>query len=43
MKAILILAGSDSSCNATQIIWEEQCNNKNIELKIFDLTQNDGQ
>ncbi len=43
MEAILILAGPYSSCNATQIIWEEQCNNKNIELKIFDLTHKDGQ
>ena len=43
MKAILILAGPYSSCNATQIIWEEQCNNKNIELEIFDLTHKDGQ
>ena len=43
MEAILILAGPYSSCNATQIIWEEQCNNKNIKLKIFDLTHKDGQ
>lgn len=42
MKAILILAGPYSSCNATQIIWQELCNNKNIELKTLNLTHKEG-
>lgn len=43
MKAILILAGPYSSCNATKIIWEEACMSKNMELKTYDLTQKEGQ
>jgi len=43
MKAILILAGPYSSCNATEIIWKEACQIKNIEVEIFDLTQKEGQ
>jgi hypothetical protein len=43
MKAILILAGPYSSCNATEIIWKEACKTKNIEIEVFDLTQKEGQ
>ena len=43
MKAILILAGSDSSNSATDLIWNEACNNKGITLTTLDSTHNDGQ
>lgn len=43
MKAILILAGSYSSCKATELIWQEVCRTENIELETFDLTHKEGQ
>ena len=43
MKAILILAGSYSSCKATELIWQEACRTENIELETFDLTNKEGQ
>lgn len=43
MKAILILAGPFSSCHATELIWTEACKTKNIEIKIFESTHNEGQ
>lgn len=43
MKAILILAGPFSSCNATEIVWKEACKTKNIELETFDLTHKEGE
>jgi len=43
MKAILILAGPYSSCSATENIWKKLCNDNEIELEIFDLTNIDGQ
>ena len=42
MKAILILAGPYSSCHATEIIWQEACKDKNIELEIFESTHKEG-
>lgn len=43
MKAILILAGPYSSCNATELIWKEACKTKNIDVEVFDLTHKEGQ
>jgi hypothetical protein len=43
MKAILILAGPYSSCKATQLVWQKLCDDKDIKLKILDLTNHDGQ
>lgn len=43
MKAILILAGSDSSNSATELIWEEACKNKGISLTTLDSNHSDGQ
>ena len=43
MKAILILAGSDSSNSATELIWKEACKNRGITLTTLDSTHNDGQ
>ena len=43
MKAILILAGADSSCSATELIWKEVCKDKDISLTTFDSTNNEGQ
>lgn len=37
MKAILILAGSYSSCITTQKIWQDECIQNDIALDIFDL------
>ena len=42
MKAILILAGPFSSCNATEIIWEEACKEKDIKLETFESTHTEG-
>ena len=42
MKAILILAGPYSSCDATELIWKEACKTKNIDLETFDLTHKEG-
>ena len=43
MKAILILAGSYSSCSATELIWKEVCKDNDMELTTFDSTQDEGQ
>jgi hypothetical protein len=43
MKAILILAGPYSTCKSTQIIWKKLCDDNDIDLSIFDLTNKDGQ
>ena len=43
MKAILILAGPYSSCNATQLIWEKLCSDKGIKIEIFNLKNKNGQ
>ncbi len=42
MHAILILAGPYSSCNATEIIWQEECDRHNIKLEIYDLSSETG-
>ena len=42
MKAILILAGPYSSCDATKIIWEDMCLKNNIELEEHDLSDDLG-
>lgn len=42
MKAILILAGPYSSCEATKIIWQEMCEKNNIEFEMYDLSDERG-
>lgn len=42
MKAILILAGPYSSCNATKIIWQDMCLKNNIEFEEHDLSDDIG-
>jgi len=43
MKLILLLAGSYSSCQKTQLVWQEVCLKHNIEISILDLEHEDGQ
>jgi len=42
MHAILILSGAFSSCHATEIIWQEECDKHNIKLEIYDLSSETG-
>lgn len=42
MKAILILAGSYSSSNATELVWKEACKTRDIDIETFDLTHKEG-
>lgn len=42
MKAILILAGPYSSCDATKIVWQDICLKNNIELEEHDLLNDSG-
>lgn len=42
MDAILILAGPYSSCHATEIVWQEECDKHNIKLEIYDLSSETG-
>ena len=42
MKAILILAGSYSSCDATKIIWQNLCSSNNINFEVHDLSNDQG-
>ena len=42
MKAILILAGPYSSCDATKIVWQEICLKNNIEFEEHDLSDDVG-
>ena len=42
MKAILILAGAYSSCNATELIWKKICKDKGISLTAYNSTHDKG-
>lgn len=42
MKAILILAGPYSSCDATKNIWQDICLKNNIEFETYDLSDDKG-
>ncbi len=42
MKAILILAGSYSSCDATENIWKNICLKNNIEIEVYNLSNSQG-
>ena len=42
MKAILILAGAFSSCSATQIIWQDLFEQKNIPIETYDIRDDEG-
>ena len=42
MKAILIMAGPYSSCDATKIIWQDICVKHKIEFEMYDLTTTTG-
>lgn len=42
MKAILILAGPYSSCDATKIVWQDICLKNNIEFEEHDLSDGIG-
>lgn len=42
MKAILILAGPYSSCDATKIIWGDICLKNNINFETHDLSESIG-
>jgi len=43
MKLILLLAGSYSSCQKTQRVWQEVSLKHNLEISILDLEHKDGQ
>lgn len=43
MNAILILAGSFSSCHSSELIWKEVCDKYNIKLEIYDLSNETAQ
>lgn len=43
MKAILIIAGPYSSCNATKNIWQDICLKNSIDFEIYDLTNPRGE
>lgn len=42
MKAILVLAGPYSSCEATKYIWQDICAKNNIDLEINENSQESG-
>lgn len=43
MKAILILAGNYSVCNATKKIWLDACSESNIQLDTLELSDEAGE
>lgn len=42
MKAILILAGTFSSCDSTKNIWQDLCDKNSLELETHDLSEDVG-
>lgn len=42
MKAILILAGPYSTCEATKIIWQDVCGKNDIDFEMYDSTTDVG-
>lgn len=42
MKAILILAGPYSSCDATKNIWQDICLKNDINFETYDLSESVG-
>ena len=43
MKLTLILAGSKTSCLSTKEIWQQVCNDLNVQLEVFKLNDTKGQ
>ena len=42
MKAIIVLAGPDSSCDATKKIWQNICKKNNIDFETYEANNESG-